>query len=119
MSNKAATLIIGSLSQRQAAAINNFLSKITVKKPLDGSSWNSWSNSIMLSLAGVMYDQYLLSDKLPDGEDEALNNVIQKCLVTWLISNMNQTESDRALTYITSYNESGEKHIAYKPTLLW
>ncbi|KAG0147299.1 hypothetical protein CROQUDRAFT_43028, partial [Cronartium quercuum f. sp. fusiforme G11] len=43
----------------------------------------------------------------------------EKCLVTWMISNMNQTESDRELAYFTSYTESGKKIINYKPALIW
>ncbi|KAG0140070.1 hypothetical protein CROQUDRAFT_53833 [Cronartium quercuum f. sp. fusiforme G11] len=66
-----------------------------------------------------MYDEYLNSDAIPDGEDESLHKVIQKCLVTWLISNMNQTELDRALGYITSHAETGEQLINYKPAYLW
>ncbi|KAG0141747.1 hypothetical protein CROQUDRAFT_29294, partial [Cronartium quercuum f. sp. fusiforme G11] len=112
-------LVIGTLGQRQAAAINNVLFKINVRNPLNSNSWNSWSNDINLGLASAMYDSYIRSDELPEGEDKNLHLVIQKCLVTWLISNMNQSESDRALNYLTSYSETGEKKIEYKPSLLW
>ncbi|KAG0141882.1 hypothetical protein CROQUDRAFT_10167, partial [Cronartium quercuum f. sp. fusiforme G11] len=120
MSMEPNLLVIGTLAQRQAAAVNNVLSKITIKKPLDGDSWNTWSDSINLGLAGrshtgTMYDSYIITDDLPEGEDK----VVQKCLVTWLISNMNQTESDRALAYLVTYREMGEKLIDYKPALLW
>ncbi|KAG0139474.1 hypothetical protein CROQUDRAFT_54674 [Cronartium quercuum f. sp. fusiforme G11] len=112
-------IVIGTLGQRQAVAINSVLFKINVRSPLDSNSWNSWSNDISLGLASAMYDSYIRTDELPEGEDENLHLVIQKCLVTWLISNMNQSESDRALNYLTSYSETGEKKIEYKPSLLW
>ncbi|KAG0151325.1 hypothetical protein CROQUDRAFT_86747 [Cronartium quercuum f. sp. fusiforme G11] len=70
MSSEPSVLVIGTLGQRQAAAINNILSKISVKKPLDSNTWNSWSDAIGLGLAGAMYDGYIESDDLPEGEDE-------------------------------------------------
>ncbi|KAG0138913.1 hypothetical protein CROQUDRAFT_677052 [Cronartium quercuum f. sp. fusiforme G11] len=82
MSAEPNVLVIGTLAQRQAAAINNVLSKIVVKKPLDGDSWNSWSDSVNLGLAGAMYDNCIKTDDLTDGEDESLHRVVQKCLVT-------------------------------------
>ncbi|KAG0141959.1 hypothetical protein CROQUDRAFT_683567 [Cronartium quercuum f. sp. fusiforme G11] len=112
-------LVISTLAQRQAAAVNKILSKVTIKKPLDGDSWNTWSDSMDLGLASTMYNSYIITDDLPEGEDKGLHRVVQKCLVTWLISNMNQTESNRALVYLVTYREMGEKLIDYKPALLW
>ncbi|KAG0146572.1 hypothetical protein CROQUDRAFT_44163 [Cronartium quercuum f. sp. fusiforme G11] len=119
MSSEPSVLVIGTLGQRQAAAINNILSKITIKKPLDSNMWNSWSDMISLGLAGAMYDSYIELDKIPTGEDENLHLVIQKCIVTWMIANMDTTESERALGYLTSYGENGLRRIDYKPALLW
>lgn len=113
------TLVIGTVGQRQAAAINNILAKIIVKKPLDGNSWNTWSDGINLGLAGAEFDGYLKSDAVPAGEDAALHIIIQKCLVTWLIANMNQTESDRAISFLTVFDDKGEKSISYKPADMW
>ncbi|KAG0142595.1 hypothetical protein CROQUDRAFT_50136, partial [Cronartium quercuum f. sp. fusiforme G11] len=119
MSSEPSVLVIGTLGQRQAAAINNVLSKISVKKPLYSNTWNSWSDAIGLGLAGAMYDSYIMSDDLLEGEDESLHLVIQKCLITWLIANMDAMESEWALSYLTTYDDKGIKKIEYKPSLLW
>lgn len=119
MTSENNVLIIGTLNQRQAAAINAILSKINIKKPLDSNNWSSWTDGISLGLAGAMFDDYLLSDDLPGGEDQNLHRVIKKCIVTWLLSNMNQTESDRALGFITTFDSQGQKMIDYKPALVW
>lgn len=119
MTSENNVLIIGTLNQRQAAAINAILSKINIKKPLDSNNWSSWTDGISLGLAGAMFDDYLLSDDLPGGEDQNLHRVIKKCIVTWILSNMNQTESDRALGFITTFDSQGQKMIDYKPALVW
>ncbi|KAG0140101.1 hypothetical protein CROQUDRAFT_13136, partial [Cronartium quercuum f. sp. fusiforme G11] len=69
--------------------------------------------------SGAMYNNYIRTDELPEGEDGSLHCIIQKCLVTWMITNMNQTESDRALSYLTTYSKTGEKKIEHKPAHLW
>ncbi|KAG0139045.1 hypothetical protein CROQUDRAFT_102274 [Cronartium quercuum f. sp. fusiforme G11] len=119
MSAEPNVMVVGTLGQRQAAAINNLLPKIPVKKPIDSDTWNSWLDSIELGLSGAMYDNYIKTDELPIGEDGSLHRVIQKCLVTWMIANMSQMESDRALSYLTTYSKTGEKKIDYEPALLW
>lgn len=115
-----AFLVVGTLKQRQAAAINNILSKITVKKPLDNLNWNQWSDGVKMGFAGAMFDGYLKSDSVPNGEDPNLHSVIQTCIVTWLTANMTQAESNRALSYITTYSTTTrEKEIDCKPAYLW
>lgn len=66
-----------------------------------------------------MFDSYLDSDDLPEGENPSLHTIICRCVVTWLTSNMEQTESDRALGYITTYSAHREKIIDYKPSFMW
>lgn len=66
-----------------------------------------------------MFDGYLDLDEVPDGENPALHSIICRCVVTWLASNMEQTESDRALNYITTYSPHREKIIDYKPASMW
>lgn len=112
-------IIIGTLSQRQAASINHILSKIYVKKPLGQHNWYQWADGIRLGLASAMFDSYLDSDEVPEGENPALHTIICRCVVTWLTSNMDQTESDRALGYVTSYSVHREKIIDYKPAFMW
>lgn len=114
------TLVIGTLGQQQASAINAILAKITVRKPLDSNSWVTLLDGIQLGLAGAKIDGYLKSDTLPTGEDAGLHKIVLKCLVTWLVANMNQVEADRAIGFlITTYNEASEKEIDYKPSTLW
>lgn len=112
-------IIIGTLSQRQAASINHILSKIPVKGQLSQYNWYQWADGIRLGLASAMFDGYLDSDEVPEGENAALHTIICRCVVTWLTSNMDQTESDRALSYITSYSAHREKIIDYKPAFMW
>lgn len=113
-------IVVGTIKQRQAAAINNILSKISVKKPLDNLNWYQWSDGVRMGLAGAMFDGYLKSDSVPNREDSNLHSVIQICIVTWLTANMTQAESDRALSYITTYSSiTREKEIDYKPVYLW
>lgn len=115
-----AFLTVGTLKQRQASEINNILSKISVKKPLDKTNWYQWSDGVRMGLAGAMFDDYLKTDAVPSGEDANLHYVIQTCIVTWLTANMAQAESDRALSYITTYSATTrEKEIEYKPAYLW
>lgn len=112
-------IIIGTLRQRQAASINHILSKIPVQGQLSQYNWYQWADGIRLGLASAMFDGYLDSDEVPEGENAALHTIICRCVVTWLTSNMDQTESDRALSYITSYSAHREKIIDYKPAFMW
>lgn len=66
-----------------------------------------------------MFNSYLDSDELPEGENASLHVIIRRCIVTWLSSNMEQPESDRALGYITTYSIHREKIIDYKPAIMW
>lgn len=119
MANTETSITMGTVSQRQAAAINSVLSKIAVREPLDSNSWSRCLNTVSLGLAGAEFENYLNTNKLPIGEDPGLHKVIQKCLVTWMITTMSQTESERAIGYITTYSEDRENIMDYKPSVMW
>lgn len=70
----------------------------------------TWSFEIRNGLASLFFDHYLMSDKAESGSDastKTTDEVIRRCLVSWLLRQMNIENRIRFEPCVTEYTSTG------------
>lgn len=111
-----------SLSPRdQAAAWNLTLSRVSPAKPLTKDNAVLWLSRIQTSIKSLQIIELLESDVDSKGSDSATrtsNGIIRSCLVSWMLSNMDEENEIRFRDKITTYN-STNSIVEDLPSKLW
>lgn len=103
-------LALGNPKQQLAALVSQSLKGITPQDAVTVSNYASWSSEIQNGLASLFFDHYLTSNKAESGNNaatKATNEVIRRCLVSWLLWQMDVDNCLRFEPSVTKYLSNG------------
>lgn len=111
----------GSYKQQLASHVTQSLSRVGPHVLLSNSNYHTWSSEVRNGLSSLFYEEYLTTDKeepTVDTRTLETNTVIRRCLVAWLLRQMDPQNRLLFEPTITEYTSTGPSTLDL-PARLW